>query len=110
DLDDGPEPALDHRVVERLLAREVVVEARRRDAHLGGEVAHRDAVHTARREQPLGGVEDDGAGRGRRGGCRGRRATLPSDGGGGHGGVNNERTFVPSSGDYAVLDTCAGMG
>src|SRR5213078_1191932 len=99
-LDDRSEPALEDRVVERLLAGEVVVEARGGDPHLARQVAHRDTFHAARREQALGRVEDDLAGGGGR--------TLPSPAPCGrrrHGGRCNERTFVASRGDYALLDT-----
>ncbi len=91
-LDDRSEPALEDRVVERLLAGEVVVEARGGDPHLARQVAHRDTFHAARREQALGRVEDDLAGGGGR--------TLPSPAPCGrrrHGGRCNERTFVASS-------------
>src|SRR5437899_248596 len=98
-LDDRPEPALEDRVVERLLAGEVVVEARGGDPHLARQVSHRHALHAARREQALGGVEDDLArGRGRtlaNPALRGRRR---------HGGRCNERTFVTSRGDRPQAD------
>ena len=64
-VDERPEPALEHRGVERLLAGEVVVEARRREADRGRDVAHRGAGEAALREQRLRGVENAVAGDGR---------------------------------------------
>jgi hypothetical protein len=52
----------------------VVVEARRGDAHLAREVAHRDAVDAVRREEPLRRVEDQLARRRR--GCASRERTF----------------------------------
>jgi hypothetical protein len=52
------QPALEHRGVERFLAREVVVEARGGQIDRGGDVAHRGAREAALGEQGLGRVED----------------------------------------------------
>ena len=65
-VDDRAEPALEHRLVERLLAGKVIVEARRGEAHLAREVAHRHPVDASGREQALGGVEDGLSRRNRR--------------------------------------------
>src|SRR5437870_6263109 len=89
-VDDRPETALEDGVVERLLAGEVIVEARGGDPHLAREVAYRHALHPVRREQPLGGVEDDLAG----GGGGSAVTGPPLDGSAGHGGgVTNERSL-----------------
>src|SRR4029077_19259503 len=58
ELDDGAQPALEHRLVQRLLARKMVVEARRRELQLAGEIADGHAVDAMRGEQALGRVED----------------------------------------------------
>ena len=65
-IDDRPEPALEHGFVERLLAGKVVVEARRRETHLACEIADRHPIDAAGREQALGCVEDGLARRQRR--------------------------------------------
>jgi hypothetical protein len=57
-IDDRLEAALEHRLVERLLAREVVVDAGLVEAHLAGDLAHRDAGEAALREQGFGRIED----------------------------------------------------
>src|SRR5213593_4316628 len=89
-LDDRRETALEDGVVERLLAGEVIVEAGGGDPHLAREVAYRHALHPVRREQPLGGVEDDLAG----GGGGSAVTGPPLDGSAGHGGgVTNERSL-----------------
>src|SRR5207249_823765 len=76
--------------VERLLAGDVIVEAGGGHPHLAREVAYRHALHPVRREQPLGGVEDDLAG----GGGGSAVTGPPLDGSAGHGGgVTNERSL-----------------
>ena len=68
ELDDRPEPALEHRLVERLLAGEVVVEARRRKARARAPGrAPRRRRRRARRRAP----------RQRRGSLRASAASVP---------------------------------
>src|SRR3989442_4017731 len=89
-LDDRRETALEDGVVERLLAGEVIVEAGGGDPHLARAVAYRHALHPVRREQPLGGVEDDLAG----GGGGSAVTGPPLYGSARHGGgVTNERSL-----------------
>jgi hypothetical protein len=57
-LGERREAALEHRLVQRLFARKVVVQARRREPELARQVAHGDAVDAALREEHLGRVED----------------------------------------------------
>ena len=104
-VDDRPQAALEHGVVQRLLAGEVVVQARSGEAHLARQVAHGDAVDAARGEQPLRGVEDHLARR-QRGfrrlapRARPRRSVLRAR------GLAIKRTFVRQGEGWAL----AGVG
>ena len=72
----------EHRLDERVLRAEVVVDGGEVDAGLGGQHAHRGALEAVLHEQLLGGVEDAGLGFG-----------LGLDGAQGHGIPGFKRTF-----------------
>ncbi len=55
---EGADAALEHRLVERVLARVVVVEGGAVHLGRGGDLAHAGAGQAAAREDDLGGVED----------------------------------------------------
>lgn len=82
DVDERTQAAFEHGIVERLLAGEVVVKAGRGQIEVMRQIAHGHAIDAAGGEKLLGGVENDFAGRLRRGI---HAAATPWSGAFGHG-------------------------